>query len=351
MIDSHAHVVSNISDSLVALRLISGKTAMYKAITAISIMLLVSGCAHSISDWRPTMEADPAETGAEGFIYMDELSKAYQDGSKDNPFCNYARESYQEREKYTLSRYKTHPEGKPRQSARKDFRCLVFRDLPSGNDGAPAVRAYSLAGFALSDLYCRNFFRRVGAHASKRGFGRDVINDVGTAMAAILGLASAGSAATGGVAAGFGIAESGFADYDKEFLVSADLPSVEKQVIATQQDYMKTYLDAKMPGSYFEAAMAIQQHANFCSFLGMRALITDALTAATTKKSGSNPDEGSAVPPAAPVTLKQWSDAAVAFGKAKTTYDNSKKQTADLITYQEAKAAYDKSYDSFTGKK
>lgn len=137
------------------------------------------------------------------------------------------------------------------------------------------VRRYLAAGFALSDIYCARFFIKTDEAYRRRRFGRTLTNDVGTAMATILGLANAGENIVTGVAAGVGFADSGWRNYDDSFVISPDLSSVQSLVFAAQDNFRARTLakDAALPGDYATAQSAIQRYANLCSFLGMKALL------------------------------------------------------------------------------
>lgn len=136
------------------------------------------------------------------------------------------------------------------------------------------------AGFALSDYYCDIFFRQTNAGARHRRFARNLNNDVGGAIATILGLAKAGSGVVGGVAAGFSLADGSFRNYDESFLVDADLAKLRRLVLAAQ-DNMKLQIRDKPPGTVFDAESTIIRYAGLCSFLGMQDLLNDSVAAKT----------------------------------------------------------------------
>lgn len=137
------------------------------------------------------------------------------------------------------------------------------------------VRRYLAAGFALSDIYCAQFFIKTDEAYRRRRFGRTLTNDVGTAVATILGLARAGEGIVTGVAAGVGFADSGWRNYDDSFIISPDLSNVQALVIAAQDNLRARTLarNAELPVDYASAQSAILRYANLCSFLGMKALL------------------------------------------------------------------------------
>ncbi|HVF92912.1 MAG TPA: hypothetical protein VM900_01215 [Sphingomonas sp.] len=137
------------------------------------------------------------------------------------------------------------------------------------------IRRYLAAGFALSDIYCAQFFIKTDEAYRRRRFGRTLTNDVGTAVATILGLAKAGEGIVTGVAAGVGFADSGWRNYDDSFIISPDLSNVQSLVVAAQDNLRARTLarNAELPEDYASAQTAILRYANLCSFLGMKALL------------------------------------------------------------------------------
>lgn len=220
------------------------------------------------------MEADTAEIGIEGLAYINALGDAYE--ARTNAICEKTKPSYQEYEKDSYGRYRKYNGRQVKEETEDRFKCLFFK-----NDPTPLqVKHYLSAGFALSDLYCKNFFRRVSSHSQKRGFSRNNVNDVGATMSVILGLAKAGSTVTGGAGALFGLADSVFRTYDQQFLISPDLANVQKLVFAAQMQLANKYQSAP-PDDYYKASAMIADHANACSYVGMKVLINASLSKAS----------------------------------------------------------------------
>jgi hypothetical protein len=220
------------------------------------------------------MESDPPEIGGEGIFLINELSRAYV--KVDTPFCNSILPSFQERAKYPYSRYNN-----PGTSAAILFRCTAFKSVnPDEPEDMAAVANHVRAGFNLSDLYCDTFFRRIAKHANQRRFARNATNDVGTAVSTALALAAASTGVTGGAAAAFGLMDSSFRNYDDSFLVSTDLHILQPKVF-DEQGKFKAIVYANMPTNYFDANMAVIRYANFCSYVGMKALLNEAVVRST----------------------------------------------------------------------
>ena len=134
------------------------------------------------------------------------------------------------------------------------------------------VRRFLRSGMTLTDIYCDKFFRQTNLSLRKRKFGRSATNDVGTAIAAILGLSSVGPHTISGVATGFGLADSSWRNYDDSFVVSPDLEMVRSLVLAAQDDFRHKTL-ADPPTDYMTARSDILRYAGICSYLGMQTLM------------------------------------------------------------------------------
>lgn len=159
------------------------------------------------------------------------------------------------------------------------------------------MRRYLGAGFALSDIYCDEYFRLTDEAQRRRHFARSTTNDVGTAMSAVLGLANAGEDVVTGIATGFGVLDSTFRNYDDAFVAGPDLAQVRTLVLAAQDDFRARTLasDSTLPGDYGTAQSVIMRYANICSYLGMRSLLNTTAAAAerTLQLSRDNPKNDS----------------------------------------------------------
>lgn len=239
---------------------------------------LLTSCHHGRL-YTPTMAADPTVTGLEGIALINQLQNAYEiKKAEANDPCHSFQPSFQEKSSYPYRRY-----GETAKSTAQKFECLAFKTLSTDAPTAKVeVRNHIKAGFALSDLYCDVFFRRIALHYSDRKMARGVFNDVGAAVSAVLGLAKAGSAVTGGAGAGFALIDSSFRNYDETFLVTPDLPVLQRKVFDEQDKFSQEALkDANIPGDYFTANSIILRYANLCSFVGMKGLINASLSQTT----------------------------------------------------------------------
>lgn len=223
------------------------------------------------------MEADPTEIGIEGNVLINELLQAYEPmAAGPNEICRAILPSRQESEKLSYVRYTKSPTDRRLPSV---MQCLQFKQFDNDAKAEKAVARHLNAGFALSNLYCDTFFRRISMHSAKRRFARGAVNDVGAAISAILGLSGAGGALAGGIGAGFGLVDGTIRQYDDAFLVAADLPTLQNAVREKQDEYQANIRKVH-PKNYADATMYIIRYANFCSFTGMRALITNKLAPA-----------------------------------------------------------------------
>lgn len=244
-------------------------------ILCVAALTILSGCATLTNRFgTATMEADPTEIGAESIALQNELSLAYTrtpptfaDPQVD--LCRFTQPSFQEQNKHAYSRHYDNPN----DTGAEKFKCLYLRQ-PDPN--SLQVQRHVLAGFLLSDLYCDQFFRRIARRWNERLFVRNTTNDVGAAISAVLGLAKAGSGVTGGVGAGFGLADSAFRNYDNVFVVSPDLPAMQKLVREHQLKFRDETL-AAVPTDYYSAQTKIIQYAQLCSYTGMKGLLNAAV--------------------------------------------------------------------------
>lgn len=226
--------------------------------------------------------------------------------------CDLLVPSYQEGSSKQLSRY-----GKGKGPYDKE--CYVYKE-PA--DGEPS--SYLHSGMALTDYYCDIFFDRIAQRSAKRQFARGSVNDVGTAVSAVLGLASAGSAVTGGIGAGFGLIDSGIQNYDQAFLVDADLPALQKLVRSEQDRIRNAIFDGDKtngtePKTFQQAAIQIMRYANTCSFTGMRGLLTQ--TMIESANAAKNPLDGSRILDFSTLTPAQQEAMVEALGAQKKLND------------------------------
>lgn len=235
---------------------------------------MLSGCAGK--DFSPTMEADPALFGGEGIALVNTLLLAYEYAPPDKTpkaparaLCELTLPSFHEEDVYAYRRY-TGRQAKTKQV--EAFKCLTLRPAPTTAE----IETHLDAGFALTDLYCDNFFRRVALSSNGRNFVRNSVNDAGAAAAAIAGLAKAGSGVTGGIGAFFGLLDASIRNYDDAFLVAKDLPGLETAVFKAQDAY-KAKVDPAKIRSYSQATSVIIRYATHCSWTGMRGLISEKL--------------------------------------------------------------------------
>lgn len=157
--------------------------------------------------------------------------------------------------------------------------CILSEDdMATTGQMCPTEKQYVEAGFALSDFYCDNFFRWADESQRRRKFARGIVSDAGTAIATIMGLANAGENVVAGAAAGFGLIDKSFRNYDESFVVAPDLSIVQSLVLTAQDNFREATLGSSghVPASYATAQTVVLRYANMCSTLGMKALLNRA---------------------------------------------------------------------------
>jgi hypothetical protein len=250
---------------------------MSKSVTAAcAAAVLLSGCSiNGPLQFRPTMGSDQPALGIEALAYLNELQRAYVRDTSDACIID-SIPSVQNAESEGFRRVKG--SGESDLAASKRLGCIRFRD-----GDAKAYKRHVQAGFALADLYCDDYFRRIAVRKQTRQFGRSTTNDVGTAASAALGLASVGSIATGGAGVLFGLMDGIYRNYDAAFVVEPDLGKM-LNLVKTAQGALRTEYGRNAPGSFADANTAITAYAQLCSYAGMDNLLNVALEA------GSDPE-------------------------------------------------------------
>jgi hypothetical protein len=141
--------------------------------------------------------------------------------------------------------------------------------------GDANMRRYLGAGFALSDIYCEGFFRKVDEAQRRRRYGRSLTNDIGGAFTTVLGLANAAKDTITGAAALFSVGDGAWRNYDEAFSLGPDLSTIKTLSMAAQDNFRARTLqsDQKLPADYGTAQSVILKYANLCSALGVKALL------------------------------------------------------------------------------
>ena len=164
--------------------------------------------------------------------------------------------------------------------------------------GTDKLEHFMGAGFALSDIYCDDFFRYANQAQRRRQYGRGLFNDAGAAVAGVLNLAKAGADALTASSVGFAAADGTFRNYESSFVVDPDMSKLRNLVLASQ-DSMKVGIEAAPPKTLYAAESKIRRYAGLCSFLGMKGLLNESLSRAT-EQTAPQPKPVAQVPPAPP---------------------------------------------------
>lgn len=96
------------------------------------------------------------------------------------------------------------------------------------------LRKFLESGMTYTDLQCSNYFSRIDWTRAQRDYAQKQTTLAGSLTTAMLGLADAGSAATGAVGSAFGFASSSFDAYNTAFLASTDIGLLQELVISAQ---------------------------------------------------------------------------------------------------------------------
>ena len=280
----------------------------WKMVVGILSAVTLSGCT-SVEGFRPDIAAKPLPSRLDEIAYINVLRSAFivrqQSGAANNglpdvQLCfagtDLAAFKSKSGQGYNDTKYQ--------EEEYFGQKCLGYRQNPADTE----MRHYLTAGFGLTDLYCQRFFTVANASEQNRKFGRNVASGVDVMIGSILSLSGAGDTAVGIANAGFGLLDTTFESYDTAYLVAPDMSNVQKLVLAAQDEYRKTALDASlMVKGYPAARSVIERYATLCTFSGMRELVnkslkdkTDQINLETSKdKSGNKDDSGK--PPQAPV--------------------------------------------------
>lgn len=153
--------------------------------------------------------------------------------------------------------------------------------VASGSGATPAqVKEYLDTGITVVNLYCREFFKQISVSAAHRGYLRSEVNDIGGFLSAVLGLSDAGSKATGATGALFSLLDASVENYDASYMVSPDIPTIERLVIRSQATFASALLADAKQYSYPQAERALADYANTCTFNGIKSLANESVNAA-----------------------------------------------------------------------
>jgi len=104
------------------------------------------------------------------------------------------------------------------------------------------LRRFLESGMAYTDLQCSEYFSRIDWTRAQRDYSQKQTTLVGSLTTAMLGLADAGSAVTGGVGSAFGFSSSSFDAYNSAFLASTDIGLLQELVASAQAKDKSTLL-------------------------------------------------------------------------------------------------------------
>lgn len=157
------------------------------------------------------------------------------------------------------------------------FRTALIETSKSPLNGTAALK-YLKAGVAVSDLYCRAYFEKLGEDRADNEALRGSFNVADAATAAALGLSGASSGVIAGTSIGFSTIESLFETLDSAYLVSAEVDQVEALVFSSRDTLYQTLFSGTGPGSYYDAERQLAAYHHLCTFNGVKRLVNEAVT-------------------------------------------------------------------------
>lgn len=273
--------------------------------------LSLSACT-AVEGLRPEISAKPLPSRLDEIAYLNTLRSAFEIGeskSKTDLDCFTGRNLAAFKSKLGQGyRNRDDPEQFVHgEDGNATDVCIQYRSLKRLE---PAERQRELsiyldAGLGLTDIYCNRFFTVAIASQRNRAFAHSELASVGNLVNAVLGVAGAGETALTVTGAAFGFGGKSLEGYDLAYLVSPDMPDVQRLVTAEQRAFRAALAATpaeKWPSNYQQARHIIEAYAHNCSFSGMKQLVDKSVKDRTDglNESPSNGSEEPA-PPGTPV--------------------------------------------------
>lgn len=208
------------------------------------------------------------------------------------------------------------------------------RDTDPGDKNGPGLRAQGIAfskayaeakrtgaqqdlkkflesGMAYADLECTYYFTRLDYTHAQRDFAQKETTLVGGLTTALLGLADAGSAVTGGAGAAFGFTSSSFDTYNSAFLASDDVGLLQQLVSSVQNndkiEILRRVTNSDSGASWPDridtldlAVSDLNVYISRCTPIGIRNLLKESIANKTTNEVRKAQGEGGEASPDEP---------------------------------------------------
>lgn len=176
--------------------------------------------------------------------------------------------------------------------------CFEYKNLTTDTNGKldvkgkTTIKNYLNAGFALTDIYCEQYFAGKDKAVAIRKFSDDTTVNVGSLINAILNATPASGLAKIAAGGSITLLHQGLQSYDTAFTVNPDLSKVRALVKAAQSQYRENVFyvinskpktdsepkkEAPLPDSYQAAQSKILAYAGYCSYSGMKYLVENAI--------------------------------------------------------------------------
>jgi len=153
---------------------------------------------------------------------------------------------------------------------------------------------YIQAGLSLANRYCDEFFTKLAIAQAKLNFLQSDTASFGGLVSTIMGLAQAGSAATGGVGALFGFSNAVFDNYNSAFLIAPNIAAAHDLVRRAQQKAEIEILKSNPTTlTFFAAERLLNDYVQLCNVNGIKRLVSEATSRCqpevASPNSGSDP--------------------------------------------------------------
>jgi hypothetical protein len=169
--------------------------------------------------------------------------------------------------------------------AESSFPVLTLKASKPGAS-AEAINNYMQAGFSLANLYCSLFFRKLARDQALLDYQKTQISLASGLATGLMGIFSAGSAATGATGAALGFLGASVDNINTSFLLAPKIESLESLVIKAHVSFVDT-LNQKDYATFPQAQTLVNRYAGTCTFRGLKDLIDQSVAAAAPVSAGA----------------------------------------------------------------
>lgn len=163
-------------------------------------------------------------------------------------------------------------------SKEASFRSLAL-EASKPNASADTINLYLKTGFSLANMYCALYFERLTRDQALVQYQKAQMNLAGGLATALMGIFSAGSAATGATGAAFGFFGASLDNINTSFLLAPNVENVQKLVIDAHISIVKN-LPSDGFNNFPDAQTLLIRYVSLCTFGGIKSLIDQSVKAA-----------------------------------------------------------------------